>query len=132
HIWWIEEMGIDGFRLDTYAYNDLDFMAEWGKAIDDEYPEMTYFGETWVQGIPNQSYFTKADKISQGIDTKLQGVTDFQAYWAIIEALNGKFGWMDGVVRLYNTFASDFMYEDAYRNVVFLDNHDLSRYLSVV
>lgn len=132
HIWWIEEMGIDGFRLDTYAYNDLDFMAEWGKAIDAEYPKMTYFGETWVHGIPNQAYFTKADKINQGIDTKLQGVTDFQAYWAINEALNGKFGWMDGVVRLYNTFASDFMYEDPYRNVVFLDNHDLSRFLSVV
>ena len=39
---------------------------------------------------------------------------------------------MDGVVRLYNTFASDFMYEDAYNNVVFLDNHDISRFLSVV
>ncbi|WP_231595888.1 glycoside hydrolase family 13 protein [Sphingobacterium endophyticum] len=132
HIWWIEEMGVDGFRLDTYAYNDLDFMAEWGKAIDAEFPKMTYFGETWVHGIPNQAYFTKSNKINQGIDTKLQGVTDFQAYWAINEALNGKFGWMDGVVRLYNTFANDFVYEDPYRNVVFLDNHDLSRYLSVV
>ncbi|MVZ66261.1 alpha-amylase [Sphingobacterium sp. DK4209] len=132
HIWWIEEMGIDGFRLDTYAYNDLAFMSEWGKAIDAEYPKMTYFGETWVHGIPNQAYFTKSNRINQGIDTKLQGVTDFQAYWAINEALNGKFGWMDGVVRLYNTFASDFMYEDPYQNVVFLDNHDLSRYLSVV
>lgn len=132
HIWWIEEMGVDGFRLDTYAYNDLGFMAEWGEAIDREYPKMTYFGETWVHGVPNQAYFTKGDKINQGIDSKLQGVTDFQAYWGIIEALNGKFGWMDGVVRLYNTFANDFMYEDPYKNVVFLDNHDLSRFLSVV
>lgn len=132
HIWWIEEMGIDGFRLDTYAYNDLDFMAEWGKAIEAEYPKMSYFGETWVHGMPNQAYFTQGNKINQQRETHLQGVTDFQAYWAIIEALNGKFGWMDGVVRLYNTFASDFMYEDAYNNVVFLDNHDISRFLSVV
>lgn len=132
HIWWIEEMGIDGFRLDTYAYNDIGFMAEWAQAINKEYPKMTYFGETWVHGIPNQSYFTKGNKINQGFDNELQGVTDFQAYWAINETLNGKFGWMDGVVRLYNTFASDFMYEDPYRNVIFLDNHDLSRYFSVI
>ncbi|MES2652277.1 MAG: glycoside hydrolase family 13 protein [Bacteroidota bacterium] len=132
HIWWVEYAGLDGFRLDTYAYNDLGYMAEWAKAITREYPKLTYFGETWVHGVPNQAYFTKGNKINQGFDTKLQGVTDFQALWGINEALNGKFGWMDGVVKLYNTFANDFVYEDPTRNVVFLDNHDLSRFYSVV
>ncbi len=132
HIWWIEEMGIDGFRLDTYAYNDLEYMAEWAAKITAEYPKMTFFGETWVHGVPNQAYFTMGNRIGQGIDTGLQGVTDFQALWAIYEALNGKFGWMDGVARLYNTLANDFLYEDPTRNVVFLDNHDISRFYSVV
>ncbi|GGG97345.1 glycosyl hydrolase [Parapedobacter pyrenivorans] len=132
HIWWIEEMGVDGFRLDTYAYNDLDYMAEWATKITEEYPRMTFFGETWVHGVPNQAFFTTGNRINQGVDTGLQGVTDFQGLWAIYEALNGKFGWMDGVVRLYNTLANDFMYEDPSRNVVFLDNHDLSRFYSVV
>lgn len=132
HIWWIEYAGLDGFRLDTYAYNDLNYMAQWAKAITKEYPKFTFFGETWVHGVPNQAYFTQGNKINQGIDTRLQGVTDFQALWGIIEALNGKFGWMDGVVKLYNTFANDFVYEDPTRNVVFLDNHDLSRFYSVV
>ena len=132
HIWWVEYAGIDGLRLDTYAYNDLEFMAEWGRAIKAEFPNLTFFGETWVHGVPNQAYFTRANKINQGIDTELEGVTDFQALWAINEALNGKFGWTDGVARLYNTFSNDFVYEDATRNVVFLDNHDLSRFYSVV
>ncbi len=132
HIWWIEYAGLDGFRLDTYAYNDLKYMAQWAKAISTEYPKFTFFGETWVHGVPNQAYFTKGNKINQGVDTKLQGVTDFQALWGINEALNGKFGWMDGVSKLYNTFANDFVYEDPTRNVVFLDNHDLSRFYSVV
>ncbi len=132
HIWWIEYAGLDGFRLDTYAYNDLNYMAQWAKAITKEYPKFTFFGETWVHGVPNQAYFTQGNKINQGIDTRLQGVTDFQALWGINEALNGKFGWMDGVVKLYNTFANDFVYEDPTRNVVFLDNHDLSRFYSVV
>ena len=132
HIWWIEYADLDGFRLDTYAYNDAKFMAEWGKRITEEYPKFTFFGETWVHGVPNQAFFTKGNKINQGIDTELQGVTDFQALWAINEALNGKFGWTDGVVRLYNTLTNDYMYEDPTRNVVFLDNHDISRFYSVV
>lgn len=132
HIWWLEYSGLDGLRLDTYAYNDLDYMAEWGKIIKEEFPNVTFFGETWVHGIPNQAYFVKGNTLNQGFDTQLEAVTDFQALWGINEALNGKFGWMDGVVRLYNVFANDFVYEDPTRNVVFLDNHDLSRFYSVV
>ncbi len=132
HIWWIEYAGLNGFRLDTYAYNDLKFMAAWAERITAEYPDFTFFGETWVHGVPNQAYFTEGNRINQGIDTRLQGVTDFQALWGINEALMGKFGWMDGLVRLYNVFANDYLYKDPTRNVVFLDNHDISRFYSVV
>ena len=132
HIWWVEYAGVDAFRLDTYAYNDLDYMAEWAKAIKAEYPNLNSFGETWVQGVPSQSYFTEGNVVNQGFDTGLDGVTDFQALWGINEALNGKFGWTDGVVRLYNTLTYDYQYKDATKNVVFLDNHDLNRFYSVV
>ncbi|WP_407430302.1 glycoside hydrolase family 13 protein [Arcticibacter sp.] len=132
HIWWIEYAGLDGFRLDTYAYNDPEFMAEWAKLIKAEYPRFTFFAETWVHGIPNQTFFTQGNTINRGFDTELPGVTDFQTLWGINETLNGKFGWNEGVNKLYTTIASDFMYQDATRNVVFLDNHDLSRFYSVV
>lgn len=132
HIWWIEYAGIDGFRLDTYAYNDAGYMAEWARAIKAEYPRFTFFAETWVHGIPNQAFFTQGNTVNRGFDTELPGVTDFQCLWAINEALNGKFGWDEGVTRLYTTIASDFVYQDPARNVVFLDNHDLSRFYSVV
>lgn len=132
HIWWIEYAGLDGFRLDTYAYNDPEFMAEWAKLIKAEYPRFTFFAETWVHGIPNQAFFTQGNTINRGFDTELPGVTDFQTLWGINETLNGKFGWNDGVNKLYTTIASDFMYQDATRNVVFLDNHDLSRFYSVI
>jgi len=132
HIWWVEYSGLDGFRLDTYAYNNLEYMAEWGEQLKEEYPSLTFFGETWVHGIPNQAFFTEGNTLNQGFDTQLQAVTDFQALWGINEALNGKFGWTDGVVRLYNVFSNDFIYKDPTRNVVFLDNHDLSRFYSVV
>lgn len=132
HIWWVEYAGVDGFRLDTYGYNDAAYMAEWAKAIKAEYPGLTFFGETWVRGVPNQVFFTQGNTVHRGFDSELPGVTDFQCLWAITDALSGKTGWDDGVVRLYTTLASDFVYQDATRNVVFLDNHDLSRFYSVV
>lgn len=132
HIWWIEYAGLDGFRLDTYAYNDRDFMAQWAKAITLEYPNFTFFGETWVNGTANQVFFTGGNTVNQHFDTGLQGVTDFQTYFAINETLNGKFGWTDGVNRLYSVLASDYQYQDPTRNVLFLDNHDVSRFYSVV
>lgn len=132
HIWWIEYAGLDGFRLDTYAYNDKVFMAEWAKAITTEFPKFTFFGETWVNGTANQVFFTEGNTVNQHFDTGLQGVTDFQTYFAINETLNGKFGWTDGVNRLYTVLASDYQYKDPTRNVLFLDNHDVSRFYSVV
>lgn len=132
HIWWIEYAGVDGFRLDTYAYNDLDFMAEWAKAVSEEYPDLTFFGETWVHGVVNQAVFTESSTINQSFDTRLQAVTDFQTHFAIIHALNEPFGWMEGVNKLYSVLANDFVYKDASRNVVFLDNHDKSRFFSEV
>lgn len=132
HIWWIEFAGLDGFRLDTYAYNDMGYMAEWAKAITREYPKFTFFGETWVHGTANQVFFTEGKTANQQFDTHLQGVTDFQTYFAINETLNGKFGWTDGVNKLYTVLASDYQYKDPTRNVLFLDNHDTDRFLSKV
>jgi glycosidase len=130
-IWTVEEFGIDGWRIDTYAYNDLDFMNRCNKAIINEYPKMTLFGETWVHGVPNQSYFCE-NNYNIPYKSNLQGVTDFQTLWAIMDAMNKDFGWDEGVNKLYTTLAQDFVYKDPSRNVIFLDNHDMARFYSVV
>jgi glycosidase len=132
HIWWVEYAGVDGFRLDTYPYNDPAYMADWAKKVKAEFPHLSIFGETLVWSVANQAYFTQGNTVNRGFDTHLPGVTDSQMKEAIAEALNGKEGWTDGVNRLYAVVAQDFMYQDATRNVVFLDNHDMSRFYSVV
>ena len=132
HIWWVEYAGVDGFRLDTYPYNDAAYMADWAQKVKAEFPRLSIFGETLVWSVANQAYFTQGNTVNRGFDTHLPGVTDAQIKDAINEALNGKEGWTDGVNRLYSVLAQDFMYQDATRNVVFLDNHDLSRFYSVV
>ncbi len=76
-IWTVEEFGIDGWRIDTYAYNDLNFMNRCNKALYDEYPRISIFGETWVHGVPNQSYFCQ-NNYNIPFKSNLQATTDFQ------------------------------------------------------
>lgn len=132
NIWWIEYAGIDGFRIDTYAYPDQDFVAQWGKAILNEYPQFGLFAETWVHGPAVQAQFTQNNNLREGWNSNMPAVTDFQLYYAINDALNKPQSWEGGLMRIYYTLAQDFLYEDPYRNVVFLDNHDLSRFYSVI
>jgi neopullulanase len=131
-VWTVEEFGIDGWRIDTYAYNDLDFMNRCNKALLDEYPQIGIFGETWVHGIPNQSFFM-ASNYNIKYKSNLPGVTDFQLnLYGILPALKQPFGWTEGVNRLYLTATNDFVYKDAMKNCIFLDNHDMSRFYSEI
>lgn len=132
NIWWIEYAGIDGLRLDTYPYNDPDYMKDWMQKIKTEFPTLSVFGETLVNSVAAQAYFTQGNTVNRGFDTELPGITDAVLKNALYEALNGNTGWTDGVFRLYATLAQDFLYQDASRNVIFLDNHDMSRLYSMV
>lgn len=130
-LWTVENFGIDGWRIDTYAYNNLEFMNNCNKALMDEYPKLTMFGETWVHGVPNQSYFVQ-NNYNIPYKSNLQAPTDFQTLWGITDAMTKDFGWTDGVNNLYTTLAQDFVYKDPTRNVIFLDNHDMARFYSVI
>lgn len=131
-IWCVETFGVDGWRIDTYIYNDLGFMNRCNKALTDEYPHITMFGETWVHGTANQAYFAE-NNINTPFKSNLQGATDFQCnFYGIVPALTQKFGWTEGVNKLYATLSNDFLYKDPMRNVIFLDNHDMSRFFSQV
>ncbi|RYY93711.1 MAG: alpha-amylase, partial [Chitinophagaceae bacterium] len=131
-LWQIEEFGVDAVRIDTYTYSDLDFANRCNAAILAEYPRIHLFGETRVFGPANQAYFNR-NVFNTRYKSNLPGSVDFQLlYNGIKPALTQRTGWMEGVNSLYNTLASDFLNEDASRNVLLLDNHDEPRFLSVV
>jgi glycosidase len=132
NIWWIEYAGIDGLRLDTYPYNDPGFMAKWAIAMRTQFPHLSIFGETLVTWPSEQAFFTGGNTVNRGFDTHLPGVTDAALKDAIYEALNGKEGWTDGVNRLYAVLSQDFLYKEPMNNCVFLDNHDMNRFFSMV
>lgn len=129
-LWSVETFGIDAWRIDTYIYNDMAFMNRCNKALLDEYPKLTSFGECWVHGVANQSYFVE-NNMNIPFKSNLLGAADFQTlFYGIQPALNEKFGWTEGVNKLYNTLSQDFLYKDPTRNVIFLDNHDMTRAFS--
>lgn len=132
HIWWVEYAGIDGLRLDTYPYSDPVYMADWAKKMQAEFPTLGIFGETLVNSVASQAFFTGGNTVNGGFETNLPGITDAVLKDAIYEALNGKSGWTDGIYRLYATLAQDFLYKDPSKNVIFMDNHDMSRFYSMV
>ena len=130
-IWWIESTGINGFRVDTWAYPDQDFMKKWNKSILNEYPQFTIFGEVWEHGPAIQAQF--ANNIYEGKNKGVMpGIIDFELYYAINDALTKDFGWTEGAAKIYYTLAQDFLYQNANKNVIFLDNHDLSRFSSMI
>ena len=131
-IWWIEYAGVDAYRIDTYAYPDQDFMSRWAEAVQYEFPNVHLFAETWVHGPAVQAQFTGDNYLRGDYNSKMPAVTDFQMYYAIKEALTRSQGWTEGASRIYFTLAQDFLYEEPYRNVTFLDNHDLNRFFSDV
>ena len=131
-IWYCQEFGIDGIRIDTYTYNDLNFANRCNQAIMDEFPKITIFGESKVFGVANQAYFNQ-NNLNLPYKSNLQGSIDFQClYFGIIPALTEAFSWSNGVNKLYNTLSCDFLNKNASRNVLLLDNHDDSRFFSLV
>ncbi|MDB5137470.1 MAG: alpha-amylase [Mucilaginibacter sp.] len=131
-VWYIQKFGIDGIRIDTYTYNDMNFANRCNQAIMNEFPKITLFGETRVFGVANQAYFNQ-NNFNLPFKSNLQGSVDFQClYFGIIPALMQPFDWTEGVNKLYYTLSSDFLNRDATRNVLLLDNHDEPRFFSVV
>ena len=131
-LWWVEYASIEALRVDTYAYPDQRFMSDWGQAVLREFPDLSIFGETWVHGTSIQAWFTDGNGLNKDFRSNLPAVTDFQLHYAINKSMNEPFGWTEGVNSLYYTLAKDFLYTSPEKNVIFLDNHDLSRFYSVV
>lgn len=129
-VWWMVYSGQDAYRVDTYFYPDQEFTAQWAKRMEEEFPGILNYGEVWVENVPTLAYYTKDNGLSKDFNYHLPSVKDFPLMFATMDALTQKNDWLTGAIRLYMTLSQDFLYENPYRNVLFLDNHDLSRFYS--
>lgn len=125
-IWWIEYARIDGIRQDTYSYLDYDFLARWCKAVNDEYPNFNIVGETWYNKTTAPAWWQQKSSLGSR-NSFLKTVMDFSLTFIMQTAFDSKSdnGYLTNI---FEDIAQDFIYPDPYNMLIFLDNHDLSRF----
>lgn len=132
YIWWIEYADVDGIRVDTYPYNDINVAANWIKTFRDEYPNMNIVGECWVKSPLEISYYQSGNNNKDGFDSQLPSVMDFVLKDHLHAAFNERESWDFGMARFYAHYAQDFAYPDVDNIMNFLDNHDIDRFSTAV
>ena len=131
-IWWIEYAGLGGLRIDTYPYSEKSFSNAWNKAITTEYPHFNLVGEEWSVNPVIPSYWQKGKTNPDGFQSELPSVMDFPLQNAIYEGLTEPETWNQGLTKIYSVLASDLVYSNPNNLVIFLDNHDMSRFFTQV
>ena len=128
-IWWIEYAGINGIRQDTHPYADYDFMSTWCKEVLEEYPHFNIVGETWLNSNVLVSYWQKDSKLAAPKNSNLPTVMDFPLTDLMSKAFDEETTeWSGGLYRLYDYHTQDLVYANPMNLLVFLDNHDTSRF----
>lgn len=126
-IWWIEYAGIDGIRHDTHPYADIDFLSRWCKAVSDEYPLFNIVGESWYVSSGPLAWWQQDSHISDR-QSNLKTVMDFSLKTAIETAFSLETEINNPLWKIYEILAQDFLYSNPDNLLIFLDNHDTSRF----
>ena len=130
-IWWIEESGIDGIRMDTYPYADLKQMARWIDDVKAEYPDFNIVGECWFGETAGEAYWQKGSPLAAavGFDSNLPVVMDFPLMIksANLAPFSEQTDPWNGLNKIYDHLALDYVYPDPNSVLRFLDNHDTER-----
>lgn len=127
--WWIETVGIDGIRMDTYPYAYRDAMALWMKTLDNEYPNFNTVGETWVTEPAYTAAWQKDSKLQQK-NSYLKTVMDFSFFDKLNMAKHEETDdWWNGFNRIYNSLCYDYLYVNPSSVMAFIENHDTDRFL---
>lgn len=126
-VWWIEWADLDGLRVDTFPYSDKKGIAEWTKAVRNEYRNINIVGEVWFGDVAQCSYW-EGVRQNDGYNSHLPSVMDFPLMYSMLSALNdGGTSWEPSMLRIYNSLALDRLYSDPSDILVFAGNHDTPR-----
>jgi glycosidase len=121
---WIDDFGVDGFRIDTARHVNPAFWQAFVPAM---------LARAKARGVPNFHIFGEVSETDPGelarftrVDS-YPAVLDFAFQRAVTDAVNGK----AGTDRLARLFASDALYEGGAKAALqlptFLGNHDMGR-----
>jgi len=122
-IWWAENSGLDGYRVDTVPYVSRRFWEEWHQGLRRIYPRLSTIGEVFHRDPEVTSFFAGGRKGWDGSDTELTTVFDFPLYFAVRDVLFH--GAPAG--RITDILRQDSLYPHPEYLVPFVGNHDVTR-----
>ncbi len=124
-VWWIEEAGLDGLRLDTFPYVGRPFWHDFHAELHGLYPHLTTVGEVF-NGDPTITSSFAGGVTRTGVDTGLDTPFDFPTYFGLRDVFlkDQPMTRLAGILRLDNLFPHP------ERLVPFLGNHDTSRFMN--
>jgi len=125
-VWWAEEAGLDGFRLDTFPYVSRAFWSEWHRQLLNLYPRLTTVGEVWNADPTVTAFFVGGHAAFDGIDTRVSTVFDFPLMYALRDVVVRE----RSASRLVEVLQRDWLYPHPERLVTFIGNHDTVRFSS--
>lgn len=130
-IWWIEDSKIDGIRMDTHPYADMEGMARWIKAVENEYPNFNIVGECWYANEGSSAFWQRNSAVNKVTNPELPTVMDFALCLNARDAFSQPTdATRKGLNFLYDHLAMDFLFPDPTKILTFLDNHDTDRFLT--
>ncbi|MEI9810065.1 MAG: alpha-amylase family glycosyl hydrolase [Bacteroidota bacterium] len=126
-IWWIETLGLGGIRQDTYPYSQKKFLEQWTCSIMKEYPGFSIVGEEWTTNPLIVAYWQKGKINNSGYNGCMKSTMDFPLQSTLVQALTEPETWNQGLGKLYEALANDFVYANPKDLLIFGDNHDMDR-----
>lgn len=124
-VWWTEEAGVDGLRLDTFPYVGRAFWQGFHSTLHTLHPRLTTVGEVFNPDATIASFFASG-VTRNGVDTGLDTPFDFPTYFALRDVFTKG----APMTRLTDVWRQDALYPHPERLVPFLGNHDNMRFLS--
>jgi alpha-amylase len=115
-LFWIEQTGVDGYRIDTAKHVPIDFYPWYTAEIKRRYPNFWFLGEVWS---------ASADYVAPYQDAGLDAITDFAFYEAAVRVYARY-----GHARALKTAAEGSLrtLRDPLNMGGFIDNHDVPRF----
>ncbi|MEU1465759.1 pullulanase-type alpha-1,6-glucosidase [Streptomyces sp. NPDC005727] len=121
---WVEDYGIDGFRIDTVKHVDMDFWTQWATALDayaaaHGRKNFFMFGEVYSADTSVTSPYVTQGRLDATLDFPFQ------------DAARSYASQSGSARKLAGVFGDDYKYTtdkaNAYEQVTFLGNHDMGR-----
>jgi alpha-amylase len=116
-LWWIEETGIDGMRLDTVKHVSKEFWREFSHSIKSKYPDFYLLGEVWSDSTGYLELYHQ-----NGID----GMTNYSLY----EGIRNTFRRFGKTSSLISALEKESRFSNPSINGIFIDNHDNVRFVT--